>query len=89
DFTYLRTWEGRMFFAFLIDVFSRMIVGWQLACHMRTDLVLDAMRMALGTRRPGADVQLARGARWDASRVETASLSLVIGLTVGPLNLRF
>ena len=58
DFTYLRTWEGRMFFAFLIDVFSRMIVGWQLACHMRTDLVLDALRMALGTRRPGADVQL-------------------------------
>jgi transposase InsO family protein len=58
DFTYLRTWEGRMFFAFLIDVFSRMIVGWQLACHMRTDLVLDALRMALGTRRSGADVQL-------------------------------
>jgi putative transposase len=49
DLTYLRTWEGRMYFAFLIDVFSRMIVGWQLACHMRTDLVLDALRMALGT----------------------------------------
>jgi putative transposase len=58
DFTYLRTWEGRMFFAFLIDVFSRMIVGWQLASHMRTDLVLDALRMALGTRQPGAEVQL-------------------------------
>ena len=47
-----------MYFAFLIDVFSRMIVGWQLARHMRTDLVLDALRMALGTRQPGADVQL-------------------------------
>jgi putative transposase len=58
DLTYLRTWEGRMYFAFLIDVFSRMIVGWQLASHMRTDLVLDALRMALGTRQPGADVQL-------------------------------
>jgi putative transposase len=58
DFTYLRSWEGRLYFAFLIDVFSRMIVGWQLACHMRTDLVLDALRMALGTRRPGADVEL-------------------------------
>ena len=58
DLTYLRTWEGRMYFAFLIDVFSRMIVGWQLATHMRTDLVLDALRMALGTRQPGADVQL-------------------------------
>jgi putative transposase len=58
DLTYLRTWEGRMYFAFLIDVFSRMIVGWQIATHMRTDLVLDALRMALGTRRPGVEVQL-------------------------------
>jgi putative transposase len=58
DFTYLTTWEGRVFFAFVIDVFSRMIVGWQLASHMRTDLVLDALRMALGLRRPGADVTL-------------------------------
>jgi putative transposase len=58
DLTYLRTWEGRMYFAFLIDVFSRMIIGWQLATHMRTTLVLDALRMALGTRQPGADVQL-------------------------------
>jgi putative transposase len=47
-----------MFFAFLIDVFSRMIVGWQIATHMRCDSVLDALRMALGTRQPGADVQL-------------------------------
>ena len=58
DLTYLRTWEGRMYFAFLIDVFSRMIVGWQLAGHMRTDLVLDAVRMALGIRQPGADIGL-------------------------------
>jgi len=58
DFTYLRTWEGRLYFAFVIDVFSRMIVGWQLACHMRTDLVLDALRMALATRTPGADFTL-------------------------------
>ena len=58
DLTYLRTWEGRIYFAFLIDVFSRMIVGWQIASHMRTDLVLDALRMALGTRQPGAEVQL-------------------------------
>lgn len=58
DFTYLRTWEGRLFFAFIIDVFSRMIVGWQLAAHMRTDLVLDALRMALGLRARGAEFQL-------------------------------
>ncbi|MGH2862624.1 MAG: IS3 family transposase, partial [Solirubrobacteraceae bacterium] len=58
DFTYLRCWEGRMFFAFILDVFSRMIVGWQLASHMRTDLVLDALRMALSIRAPGADFTL-------------------------------
>ena len=58
DFTYLRCWEGLVFFAFVIDVFSRRIVGWQLAGHMRTDLVLDALRMALSRRRAGADVQL-------------------------------
>jgi putative transposase len=56
DFTYLRTWEGRVFFAFIIDAYSRMIVGWQLATNMRTDLVLDALRMALSTRQPGADL---------------------------------
>ena len=58
DISYLRSWQGVVFFAFVIDVFSRMIVGWQLAPHMRTDLVLDALRMALGVRGPGADVEL-------------------------------
>jgi putative transposase len=58
DFTYLRCWEGVLYFSFVIDVFSRMIVGWQLAANMRTDLVLDALRMALGLRDPGADFEL-------------------------------
>ena len=58
DFTYLRCWEGVVFFAFVIDAFSRMIVGWQFAANMRTDLVLDALRMALTTRDPGAAVAL-------------------------------
>lgn len=58
DFTYLRCWEGLVYFAFVIDVYSRMICGWQLASHMRTDLVLDALKMALGLRGAGADVDL-------------------------------
>jgi putative transposase len=58
DFTYLRCWEGPVFFSFVIDVYSRMIVGWQFADHMRTDLVLDALRMALARRKHGADVEL-------------------------------
>ena len=58
DFTYLRCWEGVLYFSFVIDVFSRMVVGWQLAASMRTTLVLDALRMALGLREPGADFEL-------------------------------
>ncbi len=58
DLSYLRCWEGVVFFAFIIDVHSRRVIGWQLAGHMRTDLVLDALRMALGTRESGADFAL-------------------------------
>ena len=58
DYTYLRCWEGVLYFSFVIDVFSRMVVGWQLAANMRTTLVLDALRIALGLRAPGADFQL-------------------------------
>jgi putative transposase len=58
DLTYLRCWEGVVFFAFILDAHSRRIVGWQFAGHMRTTLVLDALRMALHQRGPGADVEL-------------------------------
>jgi len=57
-YTYLKSWEGVGFFSFVLDVYSRRCVGWQLSSNMRTDLVLDALRMALGTRRHGADLQL-------------------------------
>ena len=58
DFCYLRCWEGVVFFSFVIDVYSRRVVGWQFASHMRTDLVLDALRIAPARRGPGADVEL-------------------------------
>jgi len=51
DFTYLRCWTGVVFLSFVIDVYSRMIVGWQLAGHMRESLVDDALQMAVATRR--------------------------------------
>jgi transposase InsO family protein len=54
DLTYLRTWSGFVYLAFILDCFSRMIVGWQIATHMRTDLVLDALEMANGLRLPEA-----------------------------------
>jgi putative transposase len=58
DLTYLRCWEGLVFLAFVIDVYSRRVVGWQLAPHMRASLVCDALRMAVCTRPRGADVAL-------------------------------
>jgi transposase InsO family protein len=58
DITYLRCWEGVVFFAFILDAWSRRVVGWQLAGHMRTTLVLDALRMALHQRGGGADIEL-------------------------------
>lgn len=71
DLSYLRCWEGVVYFAFIIDVFSRRVVGWQLASHMRTTLVLDALRMALGTRERGADFRLVahtdRGSQYTAA----------------------
>ena len=58
DFTYVRCWEGVVFFAFVLDVFSRTIVGWQFAAHMRTELVADALEMGVGSRRPDPDALL-------------------------------
>jgi putative transposase len=55
DFTYIRCWEGVVFFSFVIDCYSRMIVGWQFAGHMRTALVHDALDMAVAARRPDED----------------------------------
>ena len=52
DITYLRTWQGWLYLAAVQDVFSRRIVGWSMAEHMRTELVLDALAMALEHRRP-------------------------------------
>lgn len=54
DITYVRTWEGWMFLAVVVDLYSRRIVGWAMATHMRTELVLGALNMALGRRCPVA-----------------------------------
>lgn len=52
DITYLRTWEGWIYLAAVQDLFSRKIVGWAMADHMRTELVTDAVRMAVHRRNP-------------------------------------
>ena len=52
DITYLRTWEGWLYLAAVQDAYSRMIVGWAMTEHMRAELVVDALKMALHQRRP-------------------------------------
>ena len=52
DITYLRTGEGWLYLAAVQDTYSRLIVGWSMATHMRARLVVDALKMALARRRP-------------------------------------
>ena len=48
----LRTWTGFLYLAVVLDAWSRRVVGWSMAIHLRTDLVLDALNMAIWQRRP-------------------------------------
>ena len=52
DITYIPTWSGWLYLAVVLDVFSRRVVGWAMAEHLRTELVLDALDMAIWNRRP-------------------------------------
>jgi transposase InsO family protein len=52
DFTYVSTWQGFVYVAFVIDVFARYIVGWRVSSSMQTDFVLDALEQALYARQP-------------------------------------
>jgi putative transposase len=54
DITYIPTWSGFLFLAVVLDVFSRRVVGWAMAKHLRTELVLDALEMAIHQRKPTA-----------------------------------
>jgi len=56
DLTYVATWAGFVYVAFVIDVFSRLIVGWRVSSSLRTDLALDALEQALHARPHGDDL---------------------------------
>ena len=58
DFTYVSTWQGFVYVAFVIDVFARAIVGWRVSRSMHTDFVLDALEQALYARRSERDGEL-------------------------------
>ena len=72
DFTYVSTWQGWLFVAFVIDVYARRIVGWRVSSSMRTDFVLDALEQALYERQPQLSDQLIhhsdRGAQYVSIR---------------------
>ena len=82
DITYLRTLEGWVYVAAVLDLFSRRIVGWAIAKHMRETMVNDALQMALGRRQPAAGLlhHSDRGVQY-ASNDYQASLKAV-GITV-------
>jgi len=56
DITYIRTWEGWLYLASVMDCYSRRIVGWAIADHMRKELVIEALTMAVARRRPDVGV---------------------------------
>ncbi len=53
DITYVPTWAGFLYLAVVLDAFSRRVIGWAMATHLQTELVLDALNMALAQRKPG------------------------------------
>lgn len=89
DLTYVRTDSGWVYVAFVLDVFSRMIVGWQTSTRMYTDLALDALHMALwARRRAGHDVtglthHSDRGAQYRALRYTQALADAAAVASVG------
>jgi putative transposase len=85
DITYVHTWEGFLYLAFILDVYSRKVVGWSMATQLRTELVVDALEMALWRRTP--DVGLIhhtdRGVQYTAlsfsKRLEEAGIVASMG----------
>jgi putative transposase len=82
DITYILAWAGFLYLALVLDTFSRRIVGWAMATHLRTELVLEALNMAIGQRGPAAVIHhsdqgsqytsLAVGKRCNAAGVRTS-----------------
>jgi putative transposase len=85
DITYIRTAEGWLYLAILLDACSRRVVGWAMADHLRTELVLEALRMAVGQRRPLAGELIHhtdRGCQYTSHAYQEALASQVIGCSM-------
>jgi putative transposase len=85
DLTYVRSLGGFLYLAFILDCYSRLIVGWQLASHMRAELVVDALEMANALRRPGEGLiaHSDRGSQYTSLRYTGRLEELGIAPSVG------
>jgi transposase InsO family protein len=87
DLTYVATWRGFVYVAFVIDVFSRRIVGWRVSSSLRSDLALDALEQAICERQPGGADQLVhhsdRGVQYLSIRYTERLLEAGIEPSVG------
>lgn len=84
DITYVPTWAGFLFLAVVLDVFSRRVVGWAMATHMRAELVIDALEMAVHNRQPSGVIHHSdQGSQYTSiafsKRCEGAGVQLSIG----------
>jgi putative transposase len=85
DITYIHTWEGFLYLAFILDVYSRKVVGWSMTAHLRTELVVDALEMSLWRRNPDVglihhtDQGVQYTALWFSKRLEEAGIVASMG----------
>ncbi len=92
DITYVRTWEGWLYLSFVLDTYSRRVVGWSMANNLRTELVLDAVNMAIYTRRPSPGLihHSDRGSQYTSvefgSRLKEAGLLPSMGWVADPYD---
>ncbi len=85
DITYINTWEGWLYLATVIDLASRRVVGWATADHLRTDLVADALRNAVASRRPHQQVTFHsdRGCQYSSAQYARLADQHQVQLSVG------
>jgi len=85
DITYVRTWQGWSYLATVIDGCTRQVIGWALADHMREDLVIEALAMAVSRRRPppGVIFHSDRGAQYTSRALARYATGQHIRLSVG------
>ena len=90
DFTYVSTWQGFVYVAFVIDVFARCIVGWRVSSSMKADFVLDALEQALYARRGQRDGELVhhsdRGSQYVSIRYSERLAEAGIEPSVGSIG---